>query len=105
MGQTKDEIKAYQQEKIQCPKCGATVSRNGHWKHKQTLKCRGLSPPKQTKEQKYAYNRRYRADPVKRDKRRKKQLEYYYKNRYRWLVYNDPSVQLVEKKPIILYFN
>lgn len=105
MGQTKEEIKAYQQEKIQCPNCQAIVSRNGMWRHRTTLKCKGLKPPKQTIEQRYAYNRRYRADPVKRDKRRAKQLEYYYKNRYRWLIYNDKNVQLVERKPIILYFN
>ena len=105
MGQTKDEIKAYQCQKIQCENCKATVSRNGIWKHKQTLKCRGLKPPKQTREQKYAYNRRYRADPVKRAKRKAKQLQYYYKNKHRWLIYSDPSVTLIEKKPVVLYFN
>lgn len=105
MGQSKDKIKAYQQEKIECPNCQAIISRNGLSKHKRSLKCRGLTPPKQTREQKYEYNRRYRADPVKRAKRNKKQLEYYYNNKYRWLIYSDPNVTLIEKKPIVLYFD
>tara|TARA_Y100000385_G_C12957159_1_gene578048 strand:- start:279 stop:590 length:312 start_codon:yes stop_codon:yes gene_type:complete len=103
MGKGRPETLSYYKEKIKCERCGGMISRNGMSHHHKTNKCKGIKKPIRTIEQIYEYNRQWRKK--NREKRNAQQLKYYYKNKYRWLIYNDPNVRLVEKKPIILYFD
>jgi len=91
-------------EKIKCKNCGNPITKASEKRHLKSLVCRGLRAPRQTLEQKYEYIRRYRANPLNRSKRNKKQLDSYYVKKYNIMPTPDFNLK-IERSPTILTFD